>query len=87
MTDNNKVVIKINIKDSDKRIKKNSQSKMVTEWHFQRIMIAMIMLVIVILIPFYFFSDEPSVSKSGTSLQKKQIMERIADGNEYHSWN
>ena len=55
MVEKNKVVIKINYQGSGKSIDDIPQQKMVTEWHVQRILTAVILLVFVILLFYYFF--------------------------------
>ena len=58
MTDSNNVVIKINYKSSNKSPYKRHETETVTEWHYQRIVIALILLLVFIVFPFYYFSGD-----------------------------
>lgn len=58
MTDSNNVVIKINYKGSGNSPYRRTENDMVTEWHYQRIVIAVILIMVFIVFPFYYFSDD-----------------------------
>jgi hypothetical protein len=58
MTDNNNVVIKINYKASNKSPYKRSDAETVAEWHYKRIIIALILFITFIVFPFYYFSGD-----------------------------
>ena len=58
MTDSNNVVIKINYKGSGNSPYRRTENDMVTEWRYQRIVIAVILLMVFIVFPFYYFSDD-----------------------------
>ena len=58
MTDSNNVVIKINYKGSGKSPYVRTENEMVTEWHYKRIVFAVILFLIFIVFPFYYFSDD-----------------------------
>jgi len=64
MTDSNNVVIKINYKGSGKSPYKRTENEMVTEWHYKRIVFAVILFLIFIAFPFYYFSDESVEQKA-----------------------
>jgi len=80
MTDSSNVVIKIKYKESDKSPYSRSESEMVTEWHYQRIVFAVIFLVIFIVFPFYYFSDDSTdqqVDKSTVVAEAKPVVNSI----------
>jgi len=58
MTESNKVVIKVNYKGANEAINIPSETDMITEWHYQRILSAVVLIMIFIIAPFYFFNDE-----------------------------
>jgi len=58
MTDSNNVVIKINYKGSNNSPYKRSEVVSVTEWNIKRIVIALILLIVFIVFPFYYFSAD-----------------------------
>jgi len=60
MEESNKVVVKVKYQGLNQDQKTNSRPDMVTEWHIPRILGAIAILVIFILFPFYYFSDQPS---------------------------
>lgn len=76
MADSEKVVIKINYQDKGKTLKSHSKPEMVTEWHVQRILVALALLMIFILFPFFYFSSEPLVSEKQIE-QKTVVSEPI----------
>lgn len=58
MEESNKIVVKVKYQDLKKELESDSQPKMVTEWHMQRILAAIAMLIFFILLPFYYFSGQ-----------------------------
>ena len=58
MSDSNNVVIKLNYKASNKSPYKRPETETVTEWHYKRIVIALILFIAFIAFPFYYFSGD-----------------------------
>jgi len=58
MTESNKVVIKVNYNGINNTKNTPSETDMVTEWHYQRIVSAVVLMLIFIIAPFYYFSDQ-----------------------------
>ncbi len=73
MTDRNNVVIKINYKGSNDSPYKRSGVVSVTEWNIKRIVIALILLIVFIVIPFYYFSAD------SVELKKEELTIITAD--------
>ena len=63
MEDSNKVVIKINYEGAAKTVKSYDQPHLVTEWHYKRIVIAVLLVLTFIVAPFYFFSKPAQLTK------------------------
>lgn len=80
MTDSSNVVIKIKYKESDKSPYDRSEPDVVTEWHYQRIVFAVLALVTFIVFPFYYFSDgsvEKQVEKLTVATETKSVEKKI----------
>jgi len=80
MADSNNVVIKINYTESSKSPYKRSEPETVTEWHYKRIVIALILLVAFIIFPFYYFSNnsvEQQTEKLTSVIETKPIANNI----------
>lgn len=60
MEESNKVVVKVKYQGLNQDQKTNSRPDMVTEWHIPRILGAVAILLIFILFPFYYFSEQSS---------------------------
>ncbi|MFW5443297.1 MAG: DUF2914 domain-containing protein [Methylococcaceae bacterium] len=69
MAGSNKVVIKINYQDTDEKLRKQLRPERVTEWNVRRILLAVLLLMIFIIAPFYYFSEsspEPNKIKNSS---------------------
>ena len=66
MEESNKIVVKVKYQGLKNELESDSQPKMVTEWHIQRILTAIAILIIFILLPFYYFSSQPEVLDDNT---------------------
>ncbi|NOR68870.1 MAG: DUF2914 domain-containing protein [Methylomarinum sp.] len=58
MVESNRFVIKINHPEADDRLKRKKSPEMVTVWHVKRIVVAVLLLLSLILFPFYYFSKD-----------------------------
>jgi len=58
MEESNKVVVKVKYQGLNQPQNTNSRPEMVTEWHIHRILTAVAILLIFILFPFYYFSEQ-----------------------------
>jgi len=83
MTDSNNVVIKINYKASNNSPYKRSEAETVTEWHYKRIVVALILFIVFIAFPFYYFSGD-SVEQQAEELtgvtEDKPVANNIING-------
>ena len=63
MSENNKVVIKINYQGAEKEKTAFSKPQIVNEWHIKRLLIALGILLFIVFLLVYFFSDNKSISE------------------------
>jgi len=68
MEESNKLVVKVKYKGLNQH---RDEPVMVTEWNVKRIVIAIILLIFFILLPFYLFDDESIKDSSDTTLNSK----------------
>ena len=81
MNEDNKVVVKVKYQGLNQEQKFDTRPDMVTEWHIQRIVGAVAILIVFILLPFYFFSGDSS--ELANNLEPKlKIIEKKAINNE-----
>ncbi|MCK5121765.1 MAG: DUF2914 domain-containing protein [Methylococcales bacterium] len=84
MVESNRFVIKINHPEADDRLKIKKRPEMVTVWHVKRIVIAVLLLLALILFPFYFFSGEAvedELEIKDTQVEPQKIVEAIIKEN------
>jgi hypothetical protein len=74
MEESNKIVVKVKYQGLKNELESDSQPKMVTEWHIQRILAAIAILIVFIALPFYYFSGQPEVlvDKAGSELNSTE---------------